>query len=173
MSDEQARRFFRFTKTEIHALVPHLHLDQIRFRNRYTAIPEEALCLVLYRLSWPHRYVNTIHLFGHWHPWISTVFNDTIKHLAERYRQLLYWDHDRLTLDKTEEYASAVEAVCGVPNIYGFIDGTIRPICRPSTVPQRPFYTGFKKVHGFKFQGISYPDGILTLAEPYEASAGD
>jgi hypothetical protein len=66
-----------------------------------------------------------------------------------------------------------VEDKSGVPDIWAFIDRTIRLICRPSTFPQRPFYTGYKKCHRFKFQGLSFPDSIISIAGPFEASASD
>jgi len=44
---------------------------------------------------------------------------------------------------------------------YAFIDGTLRPICRPS-FGQRWFYNGKDRIHGLKFQGIVTPDGIIV-----------
>ncbi|KAJ8933500.1 hypothetical protein NQ314_013965 [Rhamnusium bicolor] len=50
-----------------------------------------------------------------------------------------------------------------VPNCWGFIDGTIRPICHPS-VEQEDYYSGHKRVHCVKYQSVVTPDGI-TLSE--------
>jgi len=59
-------------------------------------------------------------------------------------------------------------------SIWGFVDGTIRPICRLSTIDQRFWYTGYKKLFGFKFQAISTPDGLITsLAGPTTAADKD
>lgn len=46
-------------------------------------------------------------------------------------------------------------------NIWAFIDGTIRPICRPS-VDQQLYYSGYKKVHCVKYQSLLCPDGIIV-----------
>lgn len=46
-------------------------------------------------------------------------------------------------------------------NIWAFIDGTVRPICRPS-VGQRAYYSGYKKVHCVKYQSLLCPDGIIV-----------
>jgi hypothetical protein len=47
-------------------------------------------------------------------------------------------------------------------------------MCRPSTVDQRFWYTGYKKLFGFKFQAISTLDGLITsLAGPTTAADGD
>ena len=43
------------------------------------------------------------------------------------------------------------EKAAPLENCFGFIDGTIRPICRPG-VNQRIFYNGHKCVHSIKFQ---------------------
>jgi hypothetical protein len=99
-TNEQAKAYFRFTKDEIYEILPHLYLEDIAFRNRYTASPEEAFCLLCYRLSWPYRYIDIIHLFGHWKSWCYSIFNNTVEHLANRYQQLLYFDRERLNLEQ-------------------------------------------------------------------------
>ena len=52
-----------------------------------------------------------------------------------------------------------------------FTDGTFRPTCRPiqraedaaaRLSTQRPFYSGHKKRHGFKFQGVMLPNGLFA-----------
>lgn len=56
----------RFTPDEIHRFLPLLGLHGIRFRNRFEATPEEALAVVLIRLSYPNRYWSIVmDKFGH------------------------------------------------------------------------------------------------------------
>ena len=52
-----------------------------------------------------------------------------------------------------------------------FTDGTFRPTARPLQQPgdaarrlstQRPWYSGHKKRHGFKFQGVMLPNGMFA-----------
>jgi hypothetical protein len=43
----------------------------------------------------------------------------------------------------------------------GFIDGTVRPMCRPSYF-QRLTYNGHKRVHALKFQSVTTPDGLIV-----------
>ena len=64
--------------------------------------------------------------------------------------------------EKLIQYAAAVEAK-GAPlqNCWGFIDGTVRAICRPS-VYQREMYNGHKRYHALKFQSICTPDGYIS-----------
>lgn len=45
-------------------------------------------------------------------------------------------------------------------NCWAFIDGTVRPICRP-IINQRQYYSGHKKVHCVKYQSLICPDGII------------
>lgn len=47
-----------------------------------------------------------------------------------------------------------------VQNCWGFIDGTIRPTCRP-TINQEEYYSGHKRVHGIKYQSVLTPDGLI------------
>lgn len=46
-------------------------------------------------------------------------------------------------------------------NCFGFIDGTVRPICRPGE-HQRIVYNGHKRVHAIKFQSVTLPNGIIA-----------
>lgn len=58
-------------------------------------------------------------------------------------------------------------------NCVGFIDGTIRPICRPSQ-NQRSFFNGHKRIHSLKFQAIMFPDGIIGhISGPYDGCRHD
>jgi len=39
---------------------------------------------------------------------------------------------------------------------------------------QRVLYSGYKKHHGFKYQGIVCSDGLIaSIADPYEKKAND
>lgn len=48
-----------------------------------------------------------------------------------------------------------------IPNCWGFIDGTARPICRPS-INQEEYYSGHKRYHCVKYQSVIWPDGIIS-----------
>lgn len=45
-------------------------------------------------------------------------------------------------------------------NCIGFVDGTVRPICRPGE-HQRALYNGHKTVHAVKFQCVALPNGLV------------
>ena len=92
----------RFSPEEIRRFLPLLGLETIRFRNRIQATSEEALAVILIKLSYPTRYWNMIDRFGHRRTWLSIVFNDTLIHLFRRYRKKLEWDADRITFESCQ-----------------------------------------------------------------------
>lgn len=54
-------------------------------------------------------------------------------------------------------------------DVVGFVDGTFHSIYRPGKdgyagILQQCFYSGDKKAHGFVFEMITYPDGIVGRA---------
>ena len=57
--------------------------------------------------------------------------------------------------------------------MWGFIDGTVHPICRLSH-DQRIFYNGRKRTHALIFQAVTVPDGLITqLFGPVEGRRHD
>ena len=57
--------------------------------------------------------------------------------------------------NRLQQYADAVhEKGAPLVNCFGFIDGTVRPICRP-TRHQKVCYNGHKHIHAIKVQSVS------------------
>lgn len=108
MEDVLCYHLTRFSPQEITRFLPFLALHEIRFRNRVVATPEEALAVVLIRLSYPTRYWDMMDRFGHSRTWLYIVFNGTIIHLYRRYRKMLAWDHKRLTFERLSAYSQAI-----------------------------------------------------------------
>jgi len=172
--DTFCKEHMRFCKAEIRQFLPFLALDQVKYRHRCQATPEVAICLVLWRLSYLRRYKDTQDIFGHSKTLQCVIFNDTILHLVERFRTLLFWDEQRLTIPKLQKYAERVGARCGADRVWGFVDGTIRAICCASTIPQRPLYSGYTRYHCVKFQIITTLDGLTASCDrPNLGSIGD
>ena len=163
----------RFTPDETRAFLPLLRLDRLRFRARVRATPEQAIGVVLVRLSYPTRYWQMMETFGHSRTWISIVFNDTIIYLYRRYRRILEWDEDRLTFEQLSKYARAIFDKGGSKCIWGWIDGTLNATCRPM-MDQQQYYSGHKRKHGYKYQAIVTPDGLVSsLMGPFIGRRGD
>ena len=67
-----------------------------------------------------------------------------------------------ISADRLQSFSQAtVNRGAPYANIFGFVDGTIRPICRSSN-DQREFYSGQKRLHGLKFQSVETSRGIIA-----------
>ena len=75
--------------------------------------------------------------------------------------RLLQWNHQVLNANALETYAAAITAKgLHLNNCFGFIDGTVRPICRPGE-NQQIVYNGHKRIHALKFLSVALPNGII------------
>lgn len=72
-------------------------------------------------------------------------------YLCDRYYDKVHWDGVRLTLNQLHRYEAAIQEACRIKGIWGLIDGTVRPIARP-TERQEEYYSGHKCYHGPKYQ---------------------
>ena len=97
----------------------------------------------------------------------------TLNHIYERFQHLLNFDAERIC-PLLGVFADATRRK-GAPlvNCVGFIDGTARPLARPSS-NQRMFFSGHKRVHCIKFQSVMMPDGIIShLSGPWNGTRHD
>ncbi|PWW74667.1 hypothetical protein C7212DRAFT_209210, partial [Tuber magnatum] len=164
---------FRFKAQDIYLFLPYFDLSHIRFRNGYSCPPETALCLLLYRLSAPNQLKENMKIFQHSCSSISSIFNNVIEYLIEKYSKHIEWDNIRLSRKQILKYSDMIERKGVVKSVWGFIDGTIRTICRPIH-HQQYYYSGYKKYHTFKFQAVMIPDGIISyLAGTWFGQEGD
>ena len=75
---------------------------------------------------------------------------------------LTQWNQFLLSPASLQEYANAIHcAGAALYNCFGFINGTVRPICSPGK-DQRIVYNGHKRVHALKFQSGSLPNGMIA-----------
>jgi hypothetical protein len=81
---------------------------------------------------------------------------------------------DWLSYEHLRSYAEAVsDRNAPLENCWGFIDGTVRPICRPQQ-NQKLVFNGHKRLHGLKFQNIVIPNGLIShLYGPIEGRHHD
>lgn len=171
--EEETRRKLRFSKAEIGVLITHFELHNVRYRRRLQPSPELALCITIAKLARPRTLADLCVTFGVSETFASVVINDVLEYLNTRYRRTLDWN-PLVDYTKMREYAEAIRRRSqGVRKVWGFIDGTLMGICRPKR-NQRPFYTGYKKRHGIKYQAITTPDGLIShLSGPYEGRYND
>ncbi|POM67119.1 Hypothetical protein PHPALM_16924 [Phytophthora palmivora] len=93
---------------------------------------------------------------------LCSIFYFVVEFLDEKLADFLFFDTTRI-IQNVDRYCAAIAAKApgSIEGVWGFIDGTIRPICRPSK-GQRVMYNGHKRIHAMKFQTVVTPDGIIS-----------
>jgi len=123
----------RFSHEGIVEILELIDLESIPWRTRYKPSAEEAICILLARLSWPFRNKDLSPIFKRSKPYLSSVFNDVILYLYTEYLPIIEW-HPILTYDRLQYYCERIERQSPMSRrIWGFIDGTFREVCRPSS----------------------------------------
>ncbi|CAN7990929.1 unnamed protein product [Ixodes hexagonus] len=181
MEDETFRRQFRFHKEDLAALQSALQIPATVTSAQGVNVPgNEALCIVLRRLAYPNRLFDLEGLFNRHSSTLSSISNIIMSQIDERCGHLLsdMNSHSWLSLAKLEmcsqEELHAVNNK-GAPlhNCWGFIDGTARPICRPSK-NQKLYFYGHKRVHVVKYQAVMCANGIICqLDGPFDGHRHD
>lgn len=166
----------RFSVEEIRELRAALQLPEI-IRTQlegYTISGEDGLFLTLRRLSYPCRLRDISREFCMSKSRVGAVFNFVINHLYETWNHLLGLHESRFRVEQLRQYAQlTADAGSPIQRCVGFIDGTCRPICRPSK-HQRLLFSGHKRVHALKFQSVVTPDGLIShLSGPYAGHRHD
>lgn len=160
----ECKSAFRVEKDDIPLLAEALQLPEtFRCNQRTTAGKIEALCILLKRLAYPCRFVDMIPLFGRPVPELSMITNKIIDYIFEAHgHRITEWNHQLLSPPSIQRYANVIhEQGAALTNCFGFIDGTIRPICRPGK-HQRIVYNGHKRIHSLKFQSVVLPNGLIA-----------
>lgn len=155
----------RFRKDHIVELSSFLLPPVVITPNRLRATVVDALCIFLRRLAYPNRLSDCMQFFGRPPCEVSRIASFVLDCIYDTFHHIIdTFDHERLTAEVLERYAMAVSEKGGMLNdTWGFLDGTVRPIARPSR-HQRHVYNGHKRVHALKYQGLMAPDGLFTHA---------
>ncbi|CAC5415893.1 unnamed protein product [Mytilus coruscus] len=114
-------------------------------------------------LAYPSRLSDLKSVFGRSETAMSIIINTVLNFVYDAYNHLLHdLNSNWLSHRHLQEYADAVAARdAPLLNCWGFIDGTVRPLCRPTT-NQRILFNGHKRVHAIKFQSIVAPNGLVA-----------
>ena len=176
LTDDECWSEFRFFKRDIYKLQEVLNIpDEILTYNRLKVDGIEALCVFLKRFAYPCRYSDMVPRFGRPVPQFSIISNYVMSSVYQDFHHLL------ADLNQPVFAPANLERFCQVihdkgaalDNCWGFIDGTVRPICRPGE-NQRVLYNGHKKVHALKFQSVVAPNGLIAnLYGPVEGKKHD
>ena len=116
-----------------------------------------------------------MYFFGRSVPELCMLNNEVLDWIYDVHGfRLTSWNQPFLSPVALQEYCEAISrAGCPLENCFGFIDGTVRPICRPGE-NQRVCYNGHKRVHALKFQAVAIPNGLIAnLYGPIEGRTHD
>lgn len=144
-------------------------------RSRVKFTREEGLFLLCTRFAWPTRLKTMEFLFGYGASSISEAVNWVLYFIDNHWNFLLNdFTSGHLSTTRLLEFAKKVRAK-GAPLdcCWGFIDCTIRQICRPKKW-QQDCYNGYKHLHALKYSAVKCPDGLIYhVFGPYEGRRND
>ena len=177
LTDDESKTEFRFFKIDIYRLCDAvMHIPHVITCYNGTACDSiEALCILLKRFAYPCRYLDMVPRCGRSVPELCII----AQHMSNWI--FLYWGHllnsfnqNWLSRDCLEVFANKIHHN-GAPldNCWGFIDGTVRPVCRPGQ-HHRIIYNGHKRVHALKFHSVVTPNGLIAnMYGPVEGKRHD
>ena len=167
---------FRMTRHELERTRILLGIpDVVITQNRDRCPGSLAFMMLLYKMSWPRRLSDLRDVFGGTKQRLGRIVNEVACDLYRRFHaKMATLDRDRMNDDYLRLLCSVHYAKNGVmENIWGFIDGTVRPCCRPVRF-QKTVYNGHKKVHAIKFQSVVAWDGMIAhMNGPWVGSRHD
>ncbi|XP_068677291.1 uncharacterized protein [Montipora foliosa] len=176
MNDSECLAEFRVKKRDLQILAEALQIpDSFTCYQRSVVSGMEGLCILLRRLAYPCRYSDIITRFGLPVPVLSMVCNDVLDFVYDTHgHRITQWNPTVLSPDYLQIYSDAVAAKgAALHDCFGFIDGTVRPICRPGE-QQRILYNRHKRLHSLKFQAVVLPNGLIgNLFRPVEGRRHD
>ena len=166
LTEDECVAEFRFRKTDIPWLSQALRIpDGIVCHQGTICEGTEGLCMLLKRLCYPCRYSDMVHLFARPVPVLCMITNQVLDYIYQAHsHRILQWNHQQLSQANLERFAEVVHRK-GAPlnNCFAFVDGTVRPICRPGTVNQRLLYNGHKRINWIKFQSVEWLQICMAL----------
>ena len=176
LAEDECISEFRFEKEDIINLKNIMEIpDRVICYNGTNVCGIEAFCIFLKRYPYPCRYLDMIPRFGRPVPELCIINNHVLNFVYDRWSFLLRdmnqpWlsqQNLQIFYDTMHDYDAPLD------NCWGFIDGTVRPICRPGE-NQPIVYNGHKRVHSIKFQSVVAPNGLIAnLYGPVEGRRHD
>ena len=139
MNDAETWSEFRFLKNDLFQIKDALQIpDTIHTYNRLKVSGIERLCILLKRLAYPCWYSEFIPRFGRPVPDYCIIFYEVMNHIYDRFEHLMSdFNLPFLSRQHLTTYSQTAYNKGGaLQNCFGFIDGTVRPICWPETNQQ-------------------------------------
>ena len=174
MTEYESWAYFRFKKHDIpHVCALLLIPPEIITKSRYKFSSVEAFLVLCWRLSFPCSLLAGKEVFGRGRTALSEIIHWMLEFILFSCGHLLefptyYSEPARLRL-----FANKINAKCPQSNCTGFLDTTLKRNTRPH-IGQQAVYSGYKKIHGMKYQNVITPDGIIaTQWGPVEGRRSD
>ena len=152
-------------------VVAHLRACACAFACTCTCEPvlqfavEEITAILLARFrstaKWSHVAVS---LGGRAESCYKLVFNEVVRLLHDTWFTALM-RVNRFQRQQYYDWAAAIHARTGAsPRVIGFLDGTFIPVRRPGghQAHQRQLYSRYYRGHGYKFQSVMLPNGMMA-----------
>ena len=153
-NDNECKAEFRFYKRDIYLPAEVLQIpDQIQCYNRLVVDGIEALCIFLKQFAYRCRYSDIQQRFARPVPQLCMISTQVMDFIYQTHNHRLQsFNQPLLSQASLQNYADVIHATgAPLPNCWGFMDGTVRPVSRPGK-NQRVLYNGHKRVHAIKFQ---------------------
>ena len=121
MMSERIKHLFWFNKEKILHLINLLCLNKILLWGQQKPSSELRLCVVLTWLFFSGQWTVHVNIFEHSQEWLSTVFNDTVLFLTERYSRVLQW-HSQLIYSWMTDMTVKIRAQGEAERIWDFVN---------------------------------------------------
>lgn len=123
---------------------------------------EEGVLLLLRRFRSTDPLMNLTKSCGRSISAISEAVQYMVEHIVTTFPHLVDERSFSSWAPHFANFAAAFRAK-GLPidSLVGFIDGKLWPVCRPGRY-QRVLYSGHKRIHGLKTQGLVFPNGVCA-----------
>jgi hypothetical protein len=130
--DDKCKEMTRFTHEEITRICNATSIGYRLQFNDFKVSGELALAILLTHLSFPRKLHDMSCIFRISTENVSRVVNGTSKLLFEKFSRGIEFDERQFSKENLERFSQAVfEKGATIPNIVGFIDGTMQQTCRP------------------------------------------
>ena len=164
MTDDECKAEFRFFQNNVYLLGEVLDIpDIMKCPNGVLMDGTEALSLLLMRFAYPCRFADMLARFERPVPQLCMITNRMMDYLFDEYSHLLAdLNQPWFSSDRLRHFAATIhDKGALLENCWGFIDGTVRPLCKRDQ-NQRILCNRHKRVHRIKFQSVVAPNGLIT-----------
>jgi hypothetical protein len=158
--EKECHGYFRFSADELRRLNAALAIPPFIVTSEGDRCAGfEVLCMMCMYYAYPTRRFEMISKFGTSTSRMSRLISHLRNWIFERYYPGMSKPR-LLPRNKAQEFSDVIFQQSGVQGIIGFIDGTVRPTCKPEMF-QAVVYNGKDKTHALKYQVFVTPDGIM------------